>query len=64
MIALMEWQLAWVFDRGEVNMIHAKISFLLSSLSPFFLSFLPSFLVFLPSCLLSLSLPFFLHLWL
>lgn len=55
MIALMEWQLAWVFDKGEVNMIHAKISFLLSSLSPFFLSVLSSLLPCLPAILPSVS---------
>lgn len=55
MIALMEWQLAWVFDRGEVNMIHAKISFLLSSLLPFFLSVRSSLLPCLPAILPSVS---------
>lgn len=63
-IALMEWQPAWVFD-GEVNMIHAKISFLLSSLPTSFPPSLLSFCPFLPpSChpafLLFLSLSFLL----
>lgn len=69
-IALMEWQPAWVFD-GEVNMIHAKISFLLSSLPTSFPPSLLSFCPFLPpSChpafllFLSLSLSFSLRLWL